>query len=106
MATLQQQHGTIDREIVSELISLVPEEWNCALLTIERLDQPDGERLRLVIDSPERRQEVVGASDELSQLAFDLHDVFRRAASKVWRKVIYRLDRDGEDWTYRAEFEY
>ena len=106
MAALQEEETPIDKAIVDELVTLTPEWWGAAVLTIEYSKDGDVEKYSHEISSPEGHKEPVTPSEELFDLTHRLGLLFRRHG-KQWKRATYRANagRD-ETWRYTVDFEY
>jgi hypothetical protein len=100
---LQAEQAPIDRAIVEELISLVPEAWTSAVLEVRRSSDDTYEH---DITSPERKRGIVMVSDMLFMKTRELSLLFERYGAPFAR-VRYRVDRlKGGNWKFKADFEY
>jgi hypothetical protein len=101
---IQAEQAPIDRAITEELISLLPEAWNSAVLEVRR--GSDGESYEHEVTSPEKKRGVVMVSDLLFMKTRELALLFERYGAPFAR-IRYRVDRlkDG-NWKFKADFEY
>ncbi len=107
MGELQEEHEPIDRAIVRELISIIPEGWHAAVLEIGRTVDPRNiVRYSHEVFSPDGHKDVVQPTEELFQRAIELDDVFA-AHGCAWRGVKYLVseEKDG-GWKYTIDYRY
>ena len=107
MGKLQEDHELIDRAMVRELISIIPEDWRTAVLQIERsVDFGDIVRYSHEVSSPEGHRDVVQPTEEIFQRAIELDKVFTTHGC-VWREVTYLVSEETDgSWKYTIDFKY
>jgi hypothetical protein len=106
MSNLQEEQQSIDSRIVCELVEIIPDTWNDAILQIEYVKNGETESYSHTIKNPEGASISAFPSDALYLATRELSIVFRKYGYQ-WKKVIYTISLlpDG-DWSYKANFEY
>lgn len=106
MSNLQEEQQLIDSRIVCELVEVIPDTWNSAILQIEYVKNGENESYSHRINNLEGHNISAFPSDALYLATRDLSIVFKKYGCQ-WRKVIYTISLlpDG-DWSYKANFEY
>jgi hypothetical protein len=107
MPTLQEQQQPIDIAIVNGIVSSTPELWKKIVMEASRFVEPDGaEAITIILASPEGYQDLVNAKPLLVEALRQLSMLFAEHG-KPWSKVTYRLaDSGGDNWSFKADFEY
>lgn len=105
MKKYQQLQQPIDEAIVNAMIISTPESWKEIVLEIWHEEtNPENFELSHSITSPEGYPPV--APDiSLFEATFKLEKLIEKNGSKL-KKAIYIARNDGDDWHYKANFEY
>lgn len=102
--TLQDEETPIDQEIVNEVVELIPEAWDRAVLEVEYSIDDRGEAFEHTIFSPDGHRDLVEPSDLIYDATFRLQQLFRKYDG-IWTKVRYEIAIDDEGVTYKARFD-
>lgn len=106
MSNLQEEHNTVDTEIVCELIQIIPDDWDRATLEVEYLNDGGNEAYSHSIKNPARSISVVTPSNEIYELTREQSLIFQKY-DRQWKKVIYSINSNSNgDWDYKVSFEY
>lgn len=113
MQSIQECQRLIDAELVRAMIESTPEFWKQIVLTLTRSrSTPSIESPRLEdignflheLSSPEGYPPV-GSADSIFEATYKL-DALLREGQQVLAKAVYVAKQEGDNWTYKAEFEY
>jgi hypothetical protein len=106
MNNFQEEQQLIHDRIAYELIGIVPETWNVAILQVQYFEDNGIESYSHTIKNLEGSNILAFSSDALFLATRELSILFKKHRSQ-WRKAIYiiSLTPDG-DWDYKADFEY
>jgi hypothetical protein len=102
--TPQDEETPIDQEIVNEVVALIPETWDRAVLEVEYSSDGLGEGFDHVIYSPDGHRDLVEPSDLIYDATFRLQQLFRKYGAS-WNKVRYEITIDDEGVQYKAQFD-
>jgi hypothetical protein len=107
MTALQEQQQPIDIAIVNGIVASTPEHWKKIVMEASRRSEPDGtEAITIILASPEGHADLVSPDPSLVTALRSLSLLFAEHGSP-WAKVTYRLmDAGGDNWSFKANFEY
>ena len=101
----QERQSELYEQIGSELIALMPAEWNAAVLELVHDPPRYGEGVALSINSPEGRKDYLFPTDRLYEAVYRLEKLFREQ-SRLWTRGLFEVRRDGDDWQFRVDYTY
>jgi hypothetical protein len=106
MSDLQKEQQEIDARIVYELIEVIPETWNTAVMEVDYLEDGENQRYSHSIKNPEGLKGIAFPSDAIFVATRELFLVFKKHGFSC-KKVVYTISLEPEgDWSYQAKFEY
>ncbi len=95
------QQSELLRKIANEVIEATPEWWDRATLELVVTD----EGCEHVITNIAHPRDVVTPPDKLFDVTWQLEELFRRRG-EPWKKVVFNVWREGENWKYSADYMY
>ena len=113
MQNLQEQQRLIDAELVKAMIESTPESWEQIVLTLTRLPSSASvgvPRLEAFgnfhheLSSPQGHAPV-GPADSLYAATYNLDELLQGARGSLV-KAVYVAKQQGDNWTFKADFEY
>lgn len=100
----QEELLSIYRDLAGALIEATPEWWSQATLELSAPPEGLGKGVAHAISNEDYPRDVVVATDEIMAATrlIELHSLQR---SDPWKRCVFRISQDGENWRFSADYE-
>ncbi|MFO0977844.1 MAG: hypothetical protein U0996_15680 [Planctomycetaceae bacterium] len=101
---LTDEQAEIYPQLAQALIEATPEWWTQAELVLECPAEGFGSGLAHSISNSEFPEDIVVATDEV-MLATRMLELCSKRHSDSWKRCVFRIRQEGENWRLSAEYE-
>jgi hypothetical protein len=93
MSQIPAEQAKLDRDIIDELLGIIPEDWNAVTMVVEPRAGLDGGGVSITILNPDIAGAEIEPSAEIRKSADQLAAYFSRA-QKTWDRLTYAAAAD------------
>lgn len=102
--TYQQEQAEIYPQLATALIEATPEWWTHATLVLECSPTGFGNGLTHTISNSDFPNDIVVATDEV-MLATRMLELSSKRHADLWKRCVFRIHQEDENWKFSADFE-